>query len=106
MRQFLYLSVILFSFAGIAMLDWRRQLAFFAHARRTALAVAIGVAFFIAWDIAGISLDIFYAGRSPYVTGVMLGPEFPLEELFFLTFLCYFSLVVYRFWEEILCKRT
>ena len=28
------------------------------------------------------------------MSGIVLAPEFPLEELFFLTFLCYLTMVV------------
>jgi lycopene cyclase domain-containing protein len=106
MQHLIYLAAIILSMAGMAFLDWRYRLALFSDVRRTLLCVGIGLLVFIAWDAAGIGLDIFYAGDAPYVTGIMLAPEFPLEEFFFLTFLCYFSLVVYRFWEVVLCKRT
>ena len=71
-----YLVGIIFSFLGMVVLDFRHRLA--------------------VWDIFGISLGIFLSGHSPYMSGVYLFPEFPLEELFFLLFLSYFSLVVYR----------
>ena len=95
-----YLAVLLFSFAGMATLDYRHKLAFFHNRRRTLITLAVGVAVFTVWDIAGVALGIFFTGNSPYITGVMLGPEYPLEELVFLTFLCYFTLVIYRLLEE------
>lgn len=102
--QYAYLLVILFSLLGMTLLDWRHTLALFYNARRTLLIVSIAVALFIVWDIAGIGLGIFFSGHSPYMSGIYLGPEFPLEELLFLTFLSYFTLVVYRF-MEVKCSR-
>lgn len=95
-----YLAAILFSTFGMVMLDKRFALALFHDARRTIIAIAIGVAVFIAWDILGISMGIFFSGSSPYTTGLFLAPEFPVEELFFLTFLCYFTLIIYRLLER------
>lgn len=98
--QFAYLAAILFGFTGMGLLDWRYRLAFFHDARRAAVTLAIGVMIFIIWDVLGISLGIFFSGKSAYMSGIYLAPEFPIEELFFLTFLCYFTLVVYRLVES------
>ena len=97
---FVYLGAILFSMFGMVMLDRRFRLAFFYNARRTLLTLSIGVAVFIVWDIFGITLGIFFEGNSPYDSGIMLAPHFPIEELFFLTFLCYFTLILYRLLEK------
>ncbi|MET0812741.1 MAG: lycopene cyclase domain-containing protein [Microbacterium sp.] len=90
----LYLAIILLSAAGVAALDWRFRLAAWRAPGRTAAAVAIGTAFFLVWDAAGIALGIFVKGGSPALLGVDLAPELPLEEPFFLAFLCYLALVV------------
>ena len=95
-----YLAAILFSMFGMGVLDKRFALALFHDARRTIITIAIGVAIFIAWDVLGIAMGIFFSGSSPYTTGLYLGPEFPVEELFFLTFLCYFTLIIYRLLER------
>lgn len=100
MVAFAYLAAILFSFAGMLILDRRYSLAFFHDTRRTAITLLIGVAVFVIWDIFGIGLGIFFSGDSPFTTGWYLGPEFPVEELAFLTFLCYFTLITYRLWER------
>ncbi len=91
-----YLAALLISLGGMAVIDYRYQLAAWYDARRTALVIGVGVVLFVIWDIFGIALDIFYSGQSQYMSGIYLGPEFPLEELLFLTFLCYFTLVCYR----------
>ncbi|MDN3494711.1 lycopene cyclase domain-containing protein [Planococcus sp. APC 4015] len=91
----LYLVVILVSAAGVAALDARFRLAAWRTPGRTAAAVALGTVFFLAWDLAGIALGIFVKGDSPALLGIDLAPHLPLEEPFFLAFLCYLALVVW-----------
>jgi lycopene cyclase domain-containing protein len=98
--SFAYLGVLLVSFSGIAVLDWRYRLAWFYDKRRTMLVIATCVVVFSVWDAFGIALGIFFSGHSPYMSGVYLAPEYPLEELLFLGFLGYFTLVMYRLFEE------
>ncbi|MFC5930117.1 lycopene cyclase domain-containing protein [Cryobacterium melibiosiphilum] len=88
----LYLLTLLVSLAGMVVLDWRFRLFFWASARQAAIVLAVGVAFLLAWDLTGIGLGIFYRGETNLMTGVQLAPELPLEELFFLTFLCYLTM--------------
>ncbi len=99
--SFIYLGAILFSLAGMLLLDWRHRLAFFDNWKRAAITIAVGLGIFLIWDVLGISLGIFFEGNSSITTGIMLAPELPLEELFFLTFLCYFTLIVYRILEKL-----
>lgn len=89
----LYLAAILVSLAGIVVLDVRLRLALPVSPGRTAAAVGIGTAFFLAWDALGIVVGAFAKGDSPLFVGIDLAPELPLEEPFFLVFLCYLSLV-------------
>lgn len=91
----LYLLAILASAAGVAALDVRFRLAARVAPVRTAVGVAIGTAFFLAWDIAGITAGVFVRGDSPLFVGVDLAPHLPLEEVFFLAFLSYLSLVLH-----------
>lgn len=91
----LYLLAILVSAAGIITLDARFRLAAWRSPGRTAAAVAVGVVFFLAWDAVGIATGVFLKGDSPLFTGVDIAPELPLEEVFFLAFLCYLGLVVW-----------
>lgn len=90
----LYLAAILVSTAGVAALDARFRLAAWRHPARTLVAVMIGTVFFLAWDAAGIALGVFVKGDSPALLGIDLAPHLPLEEPFFLAFLCYLALVV------------
>lgn len=98
--SFLYLAALLLSTCCLLLVDHKWKLAFFKDARRTSFAVGLGVLAFIIWDAFGIALGIFFSGNSPYMSGLYLAPEFPVEELFFLFFLCYFTLLCYRFLEE------
>lgn len=82
------------------LLDWRHRLAYFLRPKATITTLAVGVATFVVWDCIGISLGVFFSGNSPYMSGLYLGPEFPVEELFFLYFLCYFTLIMFRLGEK------
>ncbi|MEF3402866.1 lycopene cyclase domain-containing protein [Agromyces sp. CCNWLW203] len=92
-----YLGVLLAGIACMALLDARFRLVFGAPGRRRRAIVVLGVGlvFFLAWDVAGIALGIFHRGENAVSTGILLAPELPLEELVFLGFLCYLTLVLY-----------
>ncbi|WP_285116299.1 lycopene cyclase domain-containing protein [Leifsonia sp. fls2-241-R2A-40a] len=91
---FVYLACLLLSLGAMVLLDARFRLVFWRDARRAAIVLALGLAFFLAWDAAGIALGVFARGESRYMTGIELAPELPLEEAFFLLFLCYLILVL------------
>lgn len=91
-----YLALLGLSLAGLAVLDWHRRLALFADARRTLVALGAAVGFFLGWDTLGIAFGVFSRGDVPYMTGVELWPEMPLEEPVFLILLCYVTLLVWR----------
>lgn len=91
----LYLAALLVSLAGLGLLDWRHRVALFVDPRRTLTTVGIGVAVFLAWDLAGVGLGIFFRGDSEYLTGIQVAPEVPLEEVFFLTLLVYQTLLAW-----------
>lgn len=92
----IYLAGLVVSIAGLAMIDRRLKLAIWYDAKRTALTVGSAVAVFVLWDIAGIALGIFFHGGSNLTLPLRILPEFPIEELFFLTLLCYVTLLLYR----------
>ena len=90
-----YLAALSVSIFGMVMLDRRFRLFFWVDARRAAVVLATGVALFLVWDLLGIGLGIFFRGQTPFMTGLLLAPELPLEEVFFLTLLCYLSMNVF-----------
>jgi len=96
MTSWAYLLALTVSLAGMVILDWRYKLFFWQHWRRAVVVLAVGLAFFIAWDLAGIDAGVFFRGASPYVTGIQLAPELPLEEVFFLTLLCYLTMNLFE----------
>ena len=91
----LYLAAILFSALGVLLIDRRWRLAAWQAPARTALAVGIGTAFFLAWDAVGIATGVFVKGDSALLLGVDLAPHLPLEEPVFLAFLSYLALVAW-----------
>ena len=102
---FLYLAALLVALTGMVMLDRRLRLFFWREPRRAAIVLLAGVAFFLAWDLAGVGLGIFFRGETAFMTGVQVAPEVPLEEVFFLTLLCYLTMNVYSFTEQRLARR-
>lgn len=90
--EFTYLAILLFLLACMALCDWRWRLSFSLYPRRaTVLSVAV-VGAFLLWDGLGILTGTFFRGDTPYMTGVLLAPELPLEEVFFLFFLTYLTI--------------
>lgn len=93
--NFAYLGALLISITGMMVLDRRFRLFFWRDARRAAIVLPLGVIFFLIWDVGGIVLGIFFRGVTDFMTGVLVGPELPLEEVFFLTLLCYNTMIAY-----------
>ncbi|WP_285103866.1 lycopene cyclase domain-containing protein [Promicromonospora sp. MEB111] len=92
--SFVYLAVLLVSAAGVLVVDRRFRLFVWDGPGRAAAVLVAGTAFFLAWDLAGIGLGVFLHGAGPYMTGLMLAPELPVEEIVFLAFLCELTMVL------------
>jgi len=91
----LYLLALLVSLAGVATLDRKYKLALFRLPKAALATMAVPYLTLLVWDVVGIAKGIFYEGESSLISkGWELGPNFPLEELFFLALLCYTTLVV------------
>jgi len=103
--SFLYLLLLVISIGCMVLIDRRYRLFFWRNARRAALVLVSGVLFFLVWDVVGIVFRVFARGDSPYMTGVELLPDLPLEEVFFLTFLCYLTMVLIVGSERALATR-
>jgi lycopene cyclase domain-containing protein len=90
----LYLLALLVALACLVLVDRRFRLYFWHDAARAAVVLAVGVLFFVLWDLCGIGLGIFRRGETPYLTGLVVAPQLPVEEIFFLTFLCYLTMLL------------
>ncbi len=100
MSHLAYLTALTVAIAGLATLDARYRIALFDQPRRALLTIGIAVGAFLAWDALGVGLGIFFIGDAPYLTGILLAPEVPLEELFFLILLVYQTLLLWRWLER------
>lgn len=100
LEHFAYLGALLFSLGGLAYLDKRYKLVFWQNFEAAARVLVIGVLFFVFWDLQGITNGIFFEGSTQYLTGIRLAPELPLEEIFFLTLLCYTPLLAWEILER------
>ena len=93
--NFLYLAALLVSLTGMVMLDSRFTLFFWQDARRATAVLTTGIVFFLVWDLTGIDAGVFFRGEGQWMTGLQLAPELPIEEVFFLTLLCYMTMNVF-----------
>lgn len=101
-----YLSGLIFSLVGLGLLDWRFRTAFTVNKKAAAFAILIPTIFFIIWDVAGIAMGIFFRGDTSHLTGIVLAPEFPIEELFFLLLLNYTALTLFTTVSRVIKKRS
>lgn len=95
MESVVYISALLFSISGLLLLDYHHKLAFWRYPLPTVATLTVMIGVFMVWDTIGITQGIFFIGTSPYLLGVELFAEFPIEELFFLFLLCYVTLLLY-----------
>lgn len=100
-----YLAAIALSALGTGAIDARYRLALFRDARRTLLAVALTAAVMLAFDLVAIATGNFRLGASPWMTGFEVLPHLPIEELAFLLFLAYVSIVAFTGAERLLDAR-
>lgn len=100
-----YLLFLLAAFGCVLAVDLRLRLFLGRSWQHAAIVLAAGLAFFLAWDLAGIGLGIFLKGDGPHLVGVMLAPELPLEEPIFLLFLCELTMVLVLGAERMLGAR-
>nr|WP_281360954.1 lycopene cyclase domain-containing protein [Schumannella luteola] len=102
----MYLVALAISLTGMVVLDRRFRLFFWRDARRAAIVLPVGILLFLVWDLFGIGLGIFFRGETVFMTGLQLAPELPVEELFFLTLLCYLTMNVYGAASSLLDARA
>lgn len=106
----LYLGALLLSLGCMLLLDWRFRLFFWRDAVSATIVTVVGLAFFLAWDVAGIAGGIFFRGEAAIATGLLLAPELPVEEPVFLLFLVVCTMVIFtgatRFLDRRRRRRT
>ncbi|MHA7303879.1 lycopene cyclase domain-containing protein [Arthrobacter sp. TMN-49] len=90
-----YLIILLLLLGCMAALDARWKLFLFAHPWAAGAVLAVGTAYFLVWDVAAIAVGIFLHRDSHLMTGLMIGPQLPVEEAFFLLFLCYQTMILF-----------
>ena len=103
--QYAYLLGLLFSIIGLGLFDWKFKLGFSTNKKAAALATLLPLIYFLLWDGAGIALGIFFRGETSHLTGILVAPELPLEELFFLFLLNYTTLTIFIAVKRVLAKR-
>ena len=92
-----YLLALIVVICCLLLIDWRYKLVLFYDAKHALPILLLGVVFFLLWDIAGVFLGIFFIGSAPYLTGIHIMKNVPLEELFFLVVLVYNPLLAYEY---------
>lgn len=100
----LYLLALLVPLVCMGLLDRRFRLVLWRAPRRAAIVLGAGIVLFLLWDLAAIASGHYRLGASPWMSGILLGPELPLEELVFITFLSYHSLVLWGLVSELLAR--
>lgn len=90
-----YLLILLALLGCMALTDARWKLFLFHRPAAAAAVLILGTAFFLVWDVAAIAAGIFLHRDSALMTGIMIGEQLPLEEGFFLLFLCYQTMILF-----------
>lgn len=104
--SWLYLAAIVVSGLCMGLVDRRWRLFAFDRPRVALVAVVVGFVLFLVWDLVAIELAVYSKGESPGMSGVDVAPELPLEELFFITFLCYITGVLHGAFTRVLEHRA
>ena len=100
----LYLGALVVSLASMAVLDRRWRLFLWADVRRGAIVLLAGIVVFLSWDAAAIRLGFFERGHGQALVGVELAPHLPVEELFFVTFLSYLTMIGHALVRRLLAR--
>lgn len=91
-----YLATVLASTGCVALVDRRWRLVVWSRAGRAAVVLPLGVAVFLVWDLLALDRGFYRRGGAEVMTGIDVAPGLPLEEVFFVLFLCYLTLVLHR----------
>lgn len=100
-----YLAALLLSLAGTALVDARHRLFLWDHPGRALAVLAVGVTLFLGWDAVAIDRGWFERGGGDALLGIEVAPHLPLEELVFVTFLGYLTMVVFTAAHRLVVRR-
>ena len=89
-----YLTALLAASGCLCLIDARWRLFFWARPLRAAAVTVLTGLFLLVWDLTGIGFGIFLKGESPWMTGIVLAPQLPVEEPVFLLFLVYVTAIL------------
>ena len=101
----LYLGILILLLGCMVLLDARLRLFFWRDAVAATIVSACGVGMLLIADLAGIALGIFSRAPTSAMTGIVLAPELPLEEPFFLAFLVYVTMNLVALSGMLLARR-
>jgi len=102
MTSLVYLLCLVVVLGCMALVDRRWKLFFWADAKRAAVVFAFGFTLFLAWDLVALHLELYERGRSELMTGIEVAPDLPVEELFFVAFLPYLTMVLHGLGRRLL----
>lgn len=94
-----YLLMLLVLIGCMLLLDARYRLFVFHRPLPALLPLILGTGIFVLWDVLAISEGIFLHLESPWMTGIMVADQLPVEEIFFLIFLCYQTMLLVNGWQ-------
>jgi lycopene cyclase domain-containing protein len=106
MTQLSYLAALLLALACMALVDHRWKLVLWSDARRGAVVLAAGVVFFLTWDLLAVHFGFYGRSGSDLMTGAQIAPDLPVEEVFFVLFLCYVTLVLHTLVDRLVTTRA
>lgn len=89
-----YLLILLALIGAMALIDAKYRLLVFARPLPALVTLLLGTGIFLLWDVIAIDQGIFLHRESSLMTGVMIAHQLPLEEVFFLFFLCYQTMIL------------
>lgn len=93
--RWLYLACLLVSLSGMVLLDLRWRLLLFARPVRAVLTLTAGLVLFLLADLVAIAQGFYGRGQSPALSGIEIIPHLPVEEIVFIIFLCYLTMVLH-----------
>jgi lycopene cyclase domain-containing protein len=99
-----YLLSLVVVLGCMAITDRRWKLFFWADPRRASVVFAFGFLLFLTWDVVALHQQLYERGRSEWMTGIEVAPELPVEELFFLAFLPYLTMVLHGLARRVVLK--